>query len=246
MKLELARIGHGFLGRTLFENFNLSISDGEIVGLLGPSGSGKTTILQIAAGILDPAKGKAVRNYRRHAVIFQEPRLLPWMTLLDNIAYGLACSGAGIRERQEIAREKAIEVGLAASDLGKYPAELSGGMRQRAGVARALSVSPDILFLDEPFSAVDVGLRRHLQDLVASAAGRQQFAALFVTHDLTEAIRICDRLIVLSAHHGSIITERLISGRRGERTDREIFEMVENWGRDPEFAELFSGRERWS
>ncbi len=245
MKLELDRIGHGFLGRTLFENFNLGIETGEIVGLLGPSGSGKTTILQIAAGILQPAKGKTLRNYRRHAVIFQEPRLLPWLTLLDNIAYGLAASGMRVKDRRDIAAEKAIEVGLVSADLGKYPAELSGGMRQRAGVARALAVSPDILFLDEPFSAVDVGLRRHLQDLVAAAADRQKFAALFVTHDLAEAVRICDRLLVLSARNGAIVTERRVDNRRGARTDREIFDTVEHWSSDPQFAELFSGEERW-
>nr|WP_254229208.1 ATP-binding cassette domain-containing protein [Agrobacterium salinitolerans] len=104
------------------------------MALLGPSGSGKTTILQIAAGVIDPVRGRVHRHYRRQGLVFQEPRLLPWMTLIDNIAYGLAAAGMLKRERRERAGLFALEVGLEAADFGKYPVELSGGMRQRAAL----------------------------------------------------------------------------------------------------------------
>lgn len=242
--LTFSRVGHAFLGRTLFEDFDLSVEEGETIALLGPSGSGKTTILQIAAGIIVPLKGRVTRTFRRQALVFQEPRLLPWLTMLDNIAYGLAATGVPRVRRREIAAEFASDVGLESIDFSKYPSELSGGMRQRAGVARALAVSPDMLFLDEPFSAVDVGLRRHLQDLLVTAGRRQRFATLLVTHDLAEALRVSDRMLVLSGRDGRVVDSRKPSGRPGERSGRDIFEQVEALSQDPVFAELFSAEER--
>lgn len=242
--LVFSRVGHAFLGRTLFEDFDLAVGAGETVALIGPSGSGKTTILQIAAGIVEPVKGRVERTYRRQAVVFQEPRLVPWLTLLDNIAYGLAARGEPKNRRRETAARLALEVGLEETDFEKYPAELSGGMQQRAGVARALAVDPDMLFLDEPFSATDVGLRRHLQELLIAAARARGFAGLFVTHDLAEAVRVADRLLVLSALDGRITACHVLPGRPGERSERLVFEQVEAWSRDPVFAELFSAQER--
>ncbi|MBN9052198.1 MAG: nitrate/sulfonate/bicarbonate ABC transporter ATP-binding protein [Shinella sp. 65-6] len=242
--LSFSRVGHAFLGRSLFEDFDLSIGRGEAVALLGPSGSGKTTLLQIAAGIVEPVKGRVSRGYRRQAVVFQEPRLLPWMTLTDNIAYGLSARGEGKAARRATAERLALAVGLEETDFAKYPAELSGGMRQRANVARALAVNPDMLFLDEPFSATDVGLRRHLQNLLIAAARQEGFSVLLVTHDLAEAVRIADRIVVLSARNGRIAASRALAGRPGERSERAIFEQVEAWSRDPLFEELFSAAER--
>ncbi|WP_322994027.1 ABC transporter ATP-binding protein [Castellaniella sp.] len=245
-KLVLQNIGHAWLGRTVFEHFDLVLGKGEVVALVGPSGCGKTTILQIAAGLVDPRKGRVHRHYRRHAVVFQEPRLLPWMTTRDNIAYGLKVGGTPKNSRHAIAEARALEVGLDHDDLDKYPVQLSGGMRQRAAVARALAVEPDVIFFDEPFTAVDVGLRRVLQDLVISAARRAHFSALFVTHDLAEAVRVAHRLIVLSAHDGRIIDQRIIEGEPGARDNRSIFDTVEGWSHEPLFAELFDADRRVS
>ncbi|NRF07547.1 ATP-binding cassette domain-containing protein [Agrobacterium pusense] len=242
--LRFEHVGHAFLGRSLFENFDLGIAPGETVALLGPSGSGKTTILQIAAGIIDPVRGRVHRHYRRQGLVFQEPRLLPWMTLIDNIAYGLAAAGMRKRERRERAGNFALEVGLEVADFGKYPVELSGGMRQRAGVARALAVEPDMLFLDEPFSAVDVGLRRHLQELLVGAARRRGFSTLLVTHDLHEALLVADRLIVLSGVDGRITAAHKPAGSPGRRMARAVFDEAERLSESPAFAELFSARER--
>jgi NitT/TauT family transport system ATP-binding protein len=240
MKLELDNIGHAFLGRTVFEKLNLTLDAGEVVAMLGPSGCGKTTVLQIAAGLIDPLRGRVRRSYRRHAVVFQEPRLLPWLTTRDNIAYGLRAQGVRTAPRRAAAEKRAAEVGLTDVDLEKYPAELSGGMRQRAAVARALAVDPDVIFFDEPFTAVDVGLKRALQDLVIEAAAREHFSALFVTHDLAEAVRVAHRLVVLSSGGPeAIVTSRVIDGKPGERSDRDVFTMVDAWSRDRAFHELF-------
>ncbi|MGW9331202.1 ABC transporter ATP-binding protein [Bosea sp. NPDC055594] len=239
MRLALERIGHAFLGRAVFENLTLRLDAGEVLALVGPSGCGKTTALQIAAGLVDPLRGRVRREYRRHAMVFQEPRLLPWQRTRDNIAYGLAARGIDREERHAIAAARAAEVGLHPRDLDKYPAELSGGMRQRAAVARALAVDPEVVFFDEPFTAVDVGLRRVLQDLVITASAREKFAALFVTHDLSEAARLAHRILVMSGRDGSIRIDRTIAGTPGERDDRTIFETVQGWMHEAAFAELF-------
>ncbi|MGQ0682596.1 ABC transporter ATP-binding protein [Bradyrhizobium sp.] len=241
MKLALKAIGHGFLGRPVFEHVDLALASGEVVALIGPSGCGKTTLLQIAAGLVEPLRGRVHRAYRRHAMVFQEPRLLPWMTARDNIGYGLRASGAERAMSADVAARRAAEVGLHARDLDKYPAELSGGMRQRAAVARALAVEPDVVFFDEPFTAVDVGLKRILQDLVIAAAARDSFSALFVTHDLAEAVRVAHRLVVLGGNAQGLVADRRIDGTPGARGNREVFDLVEAWSGEPAFRELFDG-----
>ncbi len=239
MKLRLAGIGHAFLGRQVIDGVDLTLDEGEVVALVGPSGGGKTTVLQIAAGLVDPLRGTVRRHYRRHAVVFQEPRLIPWISARDNIAYGLRAGGMGRAQARDIAGRRARDVGLDPADLDKYPVEMSGGMRQRAAVARALAVDPDIVFFDEPFSALDVGLRRSLQILVIEASRRDRFAALFVTHDLAEALRVAHRLVLLSGRTRGLVADRALAGSPGSRSDREIYETIEGWAGDPVFADLF-------
>lgn len=225
--LTLSGIGHAYLGRTVLDRVDLSIAPGEVVALVGPSGCGKSTLAHIAAGLVEPLRGRVRRDYRRHGMVFQEPRLMPWATAADNIGYPLRLAGVGRAERRARVLAAADAVALAREDLDKFPVELSGGMRQRTAIARALVVEPDFVFFDEPFTALDQALKRRMQDLVIAAAAASAFAALFITHDLIEAVRVAHRIVVLDVHGRGIAGARPLPGEPGGRENRAIFETVQ-------------------
>ncbi|RAI46001.1 ABC transporter ATP-binding protein [Rhodoplanes roseus] len=185
--------------------FDLAVAPGELVVLLGPSGCGKTSLLRLACGLAAPSSGRVVNGFGRTAVVFQEPRLLPWWPALDNVAFALAAQGVTRATARHRARALLDRFGFTDADTRKRPAALSGGMQSRVAIARALVVRPDLVLMDEPFAALDVGLRRDLQDLVRAAVTETGLAALFVTHDVTEAVRLADRLVVLSARPARIV-----------------------------------------
>ena len=243
--LLLSGIGHAYLGRTVLDGVDLTVSAGEIVALVGPSGCGKSTLVHIAAGIIEPLRGRVFARYARHGMVFQEPRLMPWATARENIAYPLRIAGSGRKVRQARAVAAAQRVSLDETDLEKFPVELSGGMRQRVAIARALVRDPDFVFFDEPFTALDVALRRRMQDLVIAAAGEAGFAALFVTHDLFEAARIAHRIVVMDPHGWGITGERAIPDVPGRRSDRDVFEQVACYlSEDPLFRHVNDVDER--
>ena len=243
--LALDGVAHAYFGRTVLDRVALRVAEDEIVALVGPSGCGKSTLVHIAAGLTDPLRGRVVAGYRRHGMIFQEPRLLPWATAEDNIAYPLRLAGVARRERLERARRAADLVSLDRRDLGKYPVELSGGMRQRTAIARALVVEPDFVFFDEPFTALDVALKRQMQDLVIAAAHQARFAGLFVTHDLAEAVRVSDRIVVLDERVRGIAGERFVGIAHDARDDAAVFSAVQSYLKeDPLFRHLYETDER--
>ena len=243
--LRLSRVGHAYFGRTVLDRIDLAVGTAEVVALVGPSGCGKSTLVHIAAGIIDPLRGTARHGYSRHAMVFQEPRLLPWATARDNIAYPLRIAGVRRGERRERAEAAAVRASFDAADLDKYPVELSGGMRQRVAIARALCGDPDFIYFDEPFTALDVALKRRMQDLVIEASRASRFAALFVTHDLIEAARIAHRIVVLDANGNGIAGQRPLSGEPGQRGDREVFETVQHFlHEDPLFRHIHDVDER--
>ena len=243
--LTMNRVAHAYLGRTVLDRIALSIGSDEIVALVGPSGCGKSTLVHIAAGIVEPLRGTVMRRYRRHGMVFQDVRLLPWATARGNIAYPLRLAGVARAERRARVAEAAARVALHPSDLDKYPVELSGGMRQRTSIARALVIDPDFVFFDEPFTALDVALKRRMQDLVIDASAAARFAALFVTHDLMEAARIAHRIVVLDVAGDGVAGERHLPGAPGTRDDGAVFDLVQRFlAEDPLFRHVHDVDER--
>lgn len=180
----------------LLAGLGLELAPGEVLGLLGPSGCGKSTLLRLLGGLLRPERGEVGRAPGcRLAVVFQEPRLLPWRSVAGNLDFALEAAGVPPAERAARRAEALRAVGLSGA-ARSLPHQLSGGMAQRAGLARALCLAPDLLLLDEPFAAVDPMLREELQDLLAGALAGGRSAVL-VTHDVHEATRLCHRVLVL-------------------------------------------------
>jgi len=243
--LELRGLEYAYLGRSVLRGIDLDVPRGEIVALVGPSGCGKSTLAQAAAGLIAPKAGRIVRGYRRHAMIFQDPALLPWATAAGNIGYALRLARVPRRARGRRIAAAAAQAALEPGDLDKFPVELSGGMRQRVAIARALAIGPDFLYFDEPFTALDVALRRRMQDLVIAACGDGGFSGLFITHDLAEAARIAHRIAVLDTHGVGILGHRPLPGRPGGRADAEVQGWVgEALARDPIFRHIHDVDER--
>jgi NitT/TauT family transport system ATP-binding protein len=243
--LTLERIGHAYLGRTVLDRIDLTIAHGEVMALVGPSGCGKSTLAHIAAGIIEPLRGRVTRGYSRHGMVFQEPRLMPWASAADNIGYPLKLAGASCSERKARVLAAADRVALAREDLDKFPVELSGGMRQRAAIARAMVMEPDFIFFDEPFTALDQALKRRMQDLVIAAAADRSFGALFITHDLMEAVRIAHRVAVMDVNGLGLAGERRLDGEPGARPDPAVFERVQAFlADDPLFRHIHDVDER--
>jgi NitT/TauT family transport system ATP-binding protein len=192
---------------------SLEVRDREFLSLVGPSGSGKSTLLRMVTGVLRPTRGtiwfgaQPLRGVNRDAaMVFQSFALFPWMTVLDNVALGLEARGVGLRDRIEKARKYIALVGLSGYERA-YPKELSRGMKQLVGVARALAVEPELLCLDEPFSALDVLSARTLRDLVLELWASPEVptkSILLVTHSVEEAVAMSDRVVVLKANPGRV------------------------------------------
>jgi NitT/TauT family transport system ATP-binding protein len=212
----------------VLENISLSIYAGEIVALVGPSGCGKTTLLNIAADLLKPNQGDVVqRQNLRTAYIFQEPRLLPWKTAEANISF-VQDSFLPPEEAAVVRADLLRKTGLAPF-RDAFPAQLSGGMKQRLEIIRALSVKPELLLMDEPFKSLDIDLKYQLQELILEQYAQDQFAVLFITHDPEEAVMMADRVILLTDKPARIHREITIEQRRQERSlkDQKIYHKLE-------------------
>ncbi len=210
--IEFDRITYLHPGATapVIQNLSLTIEAGEFVAIVGGSGVGKSTLLRAAAGLIAPSQGDVqlllpqLQGRRRRAVVFQDGRLLPWRTVADNVAYGLETLGIDANEQQLRIKEALQLTGLA--EFGtRWPHQLSGGQVQRVGIARALAVQPDLLLMDEPFSAVDALTRRNLQAELMRIWQATQSAVMFVTHDIDEAVFLADRVIVLGGSPATVV-----------------------------------------
>ena len=217
-------------------NISLAIRKKEFVSLLGPSGCGKTTLIRIIAGLLPADRGDVVVNGqtvtapgRDRCMVFQQFGLLPWRTVLANVEFGLEIEGVGKEERRRAAEKYLDLVGLKGFEQ-YYPHQISGGMQQRVGIARALSKQPDILLMDEPFGAVDAQIREQLQEELLKIWNKTDTTVVFVTHSIDEAIYLSDRVVVMQGRPGRIKEEVTVELPR-PRWEGDV-------KADPRFAQL--------
>ncbi len=218
------------------EDLTLEFPRGQLTSLLGPSGCGKTTLLKIIAGLLEPSAGEVEVNGKLvtgpgddRAFVFQDFALLPWATVLRNVAFALELRGVAKSEREDIAARYIGDVGLKGFE-GSYPHELSGGMRQRVGLARALSVDAQVLLMDEPFSAVDEQTRRKFQEDLLSLVQHENKTFIFVTHSIEEAVYVSDQIAILLPRPSRVSEIIRPSNFRAKG--------VENIRRDPEYLDI--------
>lgn len=207
---SLTNVTRAFDGRTILDQINLDVHQGEFVALLGHSGCGKSTLLRILGGLDTGAQGDVV-TAQSPAVVFQDARLFPWRRVLENVQIGLR--GADAKQR---ATDILAEVGLTGREQA-WPRQLSGGQRQRVALARALVRAPDLLLLDEPFSALDALTRISAQELVRNLVQVHQPAVVMVTHDVEEALLLADRVVVIA--DGGITYDERVSLERPRRRD---------------------------
>ena len=224
----------------VFEDIWFGVERGEFMCLIGHSGCGKTTILNVLAGLDSPSEGAVIVDNREidgpsldRAVIFQGHALLPWLTVMGNIAFAVSSRWPkwDRAKVQDHARRFIDLVGLKGAE-NKRPAQLSGGMKQRVGIARALSIQPKMLLMDEPFSALDALTRRTCQDELLQLWAETKFTVLFVTHSIAEAIKIGNRILLLSPHPGRVKAEVVdvdkVSGEDGSaaRLEKQIHDLL--------------------
>jgi NitT/TauT family transport system ATP-binding protein len=193
------------------ENINLDIKDGEFICIVGPSGCGKTTFLNTVVGLLKPSRGEILLDQKKiegpgndRAMVFQNPSLLPWRTVLDNVLYGVELQKQLSTDKKQEAKEFIEMVGLKGYE-NHYPHELSGGMQQRVNLARALTVNPSLLLLDEPFSALDAQTREFMQGELLRIWSETKKTSLFITHQIDEAVFLADRVFVFGARPGRVV-----------------------------------------
>jgi NitT/TauT family transport system ATP-binding protein len=242
--LQFENVTQRFGGYTAIENIDFEARAGAFVSVVGPSGCGKSTLLNLAAGLIEPGDGRVSvfgerlsGINRKASYMFQQDGLLPWKTAIGNIELGLRFRGVEAREAAARSREWAARVGLAGF-AEAYPAQLSGGMRKRVAMAQSWIVDPDILLMDEPFSALDVHTRLRMEaELLALWASSKSKTILFVTHDLEEAIALADEVVVLSSGPASRVVNRYTVELARPRDLIDI-------RTDPRFHELY--RQIWS
>jgi NitT/TauT family transport system ATP-binding protein len=227
MPVHIRRLAKAFDGpggpvRAL-DDLSFSVADGELVAIVGPSGCGKTTLLRLVAGLIPPSAGQVAvepsgGTPARVALVFQEHGLFPWLTVLDNVAFGLEARGAGRAERRRRAGAFLDRIGLGA--FGRhYPYQLSAGMRQRVAIARAFLLEPTVLLLDEPFGALDAQTTRLMHEELLALCREYRPAVIYVTHDIDDALALADRVVVMSGRPGRILDTIPLAGGRPHAGD---------------------------
>ena len=209
------------------QDVSFTIPAGSFTSIIGPSGAGKSTLMRVILGLMPHTDGTVVHNFSRPAMVFQNYALFPWLSALDNVAFGLKMAGVPVHKRERLAREKLKEVGLGHLE-SHYPAALSGGQRQRVGLARALAISPDLLIMDEPFSNLDTITYEALKQDLLKIWRSYGMTILMVNHLIPDAIELSDQIIVMGAHPGHV--EKILTvdlPRPRETRETRFFKQVD-------------------
>ena len=240
-RVKLVDISKHFDDLIAIENLNLSVAEDEFVCILGPSGCGKTTVLRMIAGLEEPTSGEIFEDGKEvkgpgsdRGMVFQEFDLFPWRTVIKNVEFGLEIKGIPKDERKRIAREFIHLVDLDGFE-DAFPKELSGGMKQRVGIARALANEPNVLLMDEPFGSLDAQTRNIMQKELLRICKNTILTIIFVTHSVDEAVYLADRIVILTARPGSVKKEITVDlphprDRAGEefaRIRHQVLEVLE-------------------
>lgn len=234
--LRFDKVGWAPGGEAVLDGLDLSVTPGELVVMLGASGVGKTSVLRLSAGLIGPRSGAVINGFATTAMVFQEPRLMPWATALANVM--LVLERIEPARRGEVAARWLRQLGFDDAAMGKHPGQLSGGMRARVAVARAFATGADLILMDEPFASLDLGLRRNLQVEVRRLAVETGVAVLFVTHDLTEAVSLADRIVVLAGRPAQVVAD--LRQTPPERIS-EVWEAAAALSVRPELASVVAG-----
>ncbi|MBO8169862.1 MAG: ABC transporter ATP-binding protein [Thermoanaerobacteraceae bacterium] len=237
VKIKIQDVDKNFTARDgtvhqALSKVNLNIFEGEFLCLLGPSGCGKTTLFNLLAGFEQPTNGKILIEGQpvtgpnpRYQTIFQNYGLFPWRSVEENIEYGLEVAGVPREKRKQQVNRYVAMVGLE-KFRHSHPRELSGGMQQRVAIARALAVEPEVLFMDEPFGALDAMTRFRMQEEIVRIWHENRQTIVFVTHDIEEAVFLADRIVIMSPHPGRIKNVIAVSmGRPRDRTDYDFIKI---------------------
>ena len=237
--LRLSGVAHAYALKAVLQDIDLTLDAGRILALVGPSGCGKTTLLHLCAGLLTRQTGQLENDFARPAMMFQQPRLLPWKTTRDNIALGLKAAGLPRLQCQMRAQAMGQAVGLDDTALDSFPHQLSGGMQSRAALARALVLEPDLLLMDEPFSALDIGLKAQLHRLLLDHQSAHGVAILMITHDLMEAVRLADTVLVMASEPGRIVHRFDLDQPARKRDDTFVHRTTAELLREPAVRACF-------
>ncbi|MFV0480484.1 MAG: ATP-binding cassette domain-containing protein [Campylobacteraceae bacterium] len=239
-KLEVKNLSHRFGYEYTLLDISFTLHEGECISVIGPSGGGKSTLLRLCSGLEDVQEGSVKNSFKTKSIAFQDVRLFPWKNVVDNISLGLINSSFTCKGKMELSKQIALDFGLKEEDFLKYPKDLSGGMSSRVSLARALVNKPKLLFLDEPFGALDIGIKKELIEILKKYLRENNAAMFFITHDISEAVKLSDRILLLKAEPGMVAKEFILNTKKEDRDEEFVLLFTQKMLSDATLIKTFT------